>query len=100
MIVGNAPFSHAVSCEQTIFLLPIVVLHYTIFSVVYQSCLEFHVETTGEVSLVCSFSKKTALMSTVSLHKLHIDLLKLYILTCRSYILPTGIFILILLFWS
>ena len=57
-------------------------LHYTIFSVVYQ-CLEFPVKTTGAVSVahMLSFSYEDSinLTSTISLHELHIDLLKLYI---------------------
>ncbi len=59
-------------------LLPTIVLHYNIF-LSSSGYLEFFFEVTDEVSVTCmlNFRMKTAIMSTVSLHELHIDLLKL-----------------------
>ncbi len=76
-MVGNAPYSHAVLTGTNNFLLPVVVLLYIILSGLPE-CLEFPIETIGEVSVACmlSFSLKAALTSTISLHELHVDLLK------------------------
>ncbi len=57
MIVGNVPYSHGVLSEQIISLPTAVVLHYIILSGLLE-CLEFPIETTGEVSVthILSFS--------------------------------------------
>ncbi len=56
-------------------------LHYILSGLL--EYLEFPIETTSEVSVACmlSFPYEDSITSTVSLHELHIDFLKLYIST-------------------
>ncbi len=80
------------SREQIISLLPAVVLHYVILEA-YWRAWNLPLKLLVRVSFVC-YAYEIALMSTVSLNELHIDLLKLYISMCMN--IHIGIFILIL----
>ncbi len=66
------------SSEQIINLLTAIVI--TLFLSSLPECLEFPIETIGEVSAACMLAclMKTVLTPTVSLHELLSDLLKWY----------------------
>ncbi len=83
-IISN--YSHAVFMWANNFFAARGSLHYTVFSAVYHSVWSFPLKLLMRwESPVCFMN--TPLTFTVSLHELHIDLLKLYISTCMSYIL-------------